>query len=735
MTQPLVTYVGNGANREFDIPFPFLSKTHVEVRVNGSIIPVLEWVNQARVRLATPPGTGANVEVRRNTPVALPLVDFQNGAVLTEEDLNTAVLQLLYKQQEITAFYEIKLNQAQIRIAQANGIVVDPEDVANQLAALVLEEQVLANFQQRINDIDSNAAVTAALSSSLTTVNQSIASPLSGNSALKVALDDLRVDHESLSSVVDGLIDLGNGQGVAAVIQNETNARVAGDAALAATIALIGAKSGDALSFILDLTKVRVSPTETLSTRLSTIASSIAANSAAITTEQNTRTTAIAAEATARQALGAALTTSINNETSARTAAIQQEQTARANAISAEATARQQLSSTLTSLINGETTARQAAIANEQSARSTAISAEATARQQLGAALLADIDAVEGSVSTLSSQVSTESTARVNGDAALASTISLIGAKNGGNTAFILNESTVQLTGGVSLGTRLSGIDTSVANVNAAVVNEQTARANADTALSTSISTVSTNLGGLTSTVSTLSSSVNGIAARYGVSLDVNGYVTGFVQNNNGSSGDFTIMADRFRVVTPGNTPRTVFDVDATGVTLNGNVKVNGALLINGTVTTGGLAANAATSGASAFGDSAISLTTSWQTMASCTVNMTGGAARVDFCSLINGMADATGCPVNIRLLRNGTVVRESNLTILPGEQTVFTGTFNEYSVVIKTPVTGSFPMFLVDTSGATGNVTYTIELRLGNANADYATAAHRQIAVTEFRR
>lgn len=735
MTQPLVTYVATGGQLEFDVPFPYLSTTHVEVRVNGSSVPVLGWVNQSRLRLATPPGSGANVEVRRNTPIALPLVDFQNGAVLTEEDLNTAVLQLLYKQQEITAFYEAKLNQAQIRIAQASGVVVDPEDVANQLAALVLEEQVLANFQQRINDIDSNAGATAALNTQLTQINQAIASPLSGNSALKTSLDGLRSDHESLSDVVDGLIDLGNGQGIAAIIQSESDARLAGDTALAATIALIGAKSGDALSFILDLTKVRVSPTETLATRLSSIASSIGANSSAITAEQTARTTAIAAEALARQQLGAALNTSINNETAARTAAITTEQQARATAISAEATARQQLSTSLTSLINGETSARQAAISAEQSARSTALSSEATARQQLGAALLADIDAVEGSVTSLSAQVLTESSARVSGDAALASTLSLLGAKNGGNTAFVLNESTVQLTGGVALGTRLSGIDTTIGNVNAAVVAEQSARATADNALSTSISTVSTNLGGLTSTVSTLSSSVNGIAARYGVSLDVNGYVTGFVQNNNGSTGDFTILADKFRVVTPGNTPRTVFDVDATGVTMNGNVKINGALLINGTVTTGGLAANAATAGTSAFTDASANITTTWQDMASCTLTMTGGAARVDFCALINGMASATGCPVNIRLLRNGTLVRESNLTILPGEQTVLFGQFNENSVVIKTPVTGSFPMFLVDTSGATGSITYTIQLRLGNNNANYATAAHRQIAVTEFRR
>ena len=160
-----------------------------------------------------------------------------------------------------------------------------------------------------------------------------------------------------------------------------------------------------------------------------------------------------------------------------------------------------------------------------------------------------------------------------------------------------------------------------------------------------------------------------------------------------------------------------------------------GSLATKSSVATADISANAVTTGSSAFGDSSIDLTTSWQTMASCTVAMSGGAARVDFCALINGQADSTGCPVNIRLLRNGTSIRETNLTILPGEQTFYTGNFGEYAVVVKTPVTGSFPMFLVDTSGATGSVEFIVQLKLGNANADFASAAHRQIVATEFKR
>ena len=197
--------------------------------------------------------------------------------------------------------------------------------------------------------------------------------------------------------------------------------------------------------------------------------------------------------------------------------------------------------------------------------------------------------------------------------------------------------------------------------------------------------------------------------------------------------------ANRTFLGTGGLTRQTgvaVSDSDAiTALGTSAAIAGQGTLATKSSVITTDIAANAVTSGSSAFGDSSIDLTTSWQTMASCTVTMTGGAARVDFCALVNGQADSSGCPVNIRLLRNGSSIRETNLTILPGEQTVYTGDFGEYSVLIKTPVTGSFPMFLVDTSGATGSVEYVVQLKLGNANADYATAAHRQIVATEFRR
>lgn len=521
MTTPYVAYPAAAGQRDFDVTFPFLDRRHVQVLVNGIVAQVLEWVSAARLRLAVPCVGGETVVIQRNTAISEQLVNFRDGAVLTQEDLNKAVQQLLYKHQELEELYNGTLLRARIRLGDNLGIVTDPEKIAQELAELVLEDQVLDNFRQRIADIDLNAE--AITETGLT-------------------LGTLRTDHDTLKTVVDALASVDPGEGLATMILNEQTARIEGDTALTQTLALIGARSGDNLSFIVDLNKTKVSPTESLATRFSALQASDASNLALIQSEATARTNADSSLASSINTLGTRMGTA------------------------------------------------EAAIIAESSARSTAISAEATARTQLAATLRGETSAA----------ITAEQNVRSTADTAFANTLSLIGAKNGAGTAWVLNESTVQLSGGVSLGTRLSGIDTALGANASAIVNEQTARTTADSSLAQSISTVSSNLGGLTSSVSSLSSAVNGLSARQGISLDVNGYVTGYVQNNDGTSGSFTILADRFAVVSPGGgTPFVPFEIsdgfvrikDAIIGTLSVNKLVSGTfgadMLLNGVINVG----------------------------------------------------------------------------------------------------------------------------------------------------
>lgn len=94
-----VNYTGDGSKRDFAIPFQYLDKAHISVKVNGSAA-AFTWVNDSTVRLSVAPAAGAAVYISRVTPKAAPMVDFVDGATLTEDDLDLAVKQLLYVSQD-----------------------------------------------------------------------------------------------------------------------------------------------------------------------------------------------------------------------------------------------------------------------------------------------------------------------------------------------------------------------------------------------------------------------------------------------------------------------------------------------------------------------------------------------------------------------------------------------------------------------------------------------------------
>jgi hypothetical protein len=463
---------------------------------------------------------GDLVVLARNTPIDDLVVRFLDGAILTAEDLNTATLQLLYKQQELTDLYNGSIDAARQRIILANGVAVDAADIANQVAAIAAESSLLDDFRARVSDIDANGWTLIAQGQTLDTLSADSIAHANSISTITGQVTDLTNDLTTLQGVVDSLATLQDGTGIATVIDQEQQARIDGDNALAGTIALIGAKSGDNLAFILDLNKVKVSPTESMATRLSALAAADSANAASIVTEQNARIAADSAEVTARTTLAATL----RSETAA-------------------------------------------AIATEQEARADAVSAEAAARTQLAA-----------TVGQNTAAITSEASTRASADAVFTGLFTLLGAKNAAGTAFVLDDSKVQLSNGTALGTRLSGIDAAINGNSASITNEITARVNGDNANASAITSLQSTVNGHTASITTLQSTTNGLNAKYGVALDVNGYITGFVQNNNGTSGTFAILADKFAIVTPGQNPTVPFEVS------NGNVYVNGQRITPGSI-------------------------------------------------------------------------------------------------------------------------------------------------------
>lgn len=114
--------------------------------------------------------------------------------------------------------------------------------------------------------------------------------------------------------------------------------------------------------------------------------------------------------------------------------------------------------------------------------------------------------------------------------------------------------------------------------------------ASLNSAYSSYVITTNASLNGLSSSITTTQTAVAGIngqlAASYGVSLDVNGYMSGFKLLNGGGTSAFIIRADLFQIAVPGTssgTPQTVFQL----AFVNGIAKIafRGDMLADGTIT------------------------------------------------------------------------------------------------------------------------------------------------------
>lgn len=98
-----------------------------------------------------------------------------------------------------------------------------------------------------------------------------------------------------------------------------------------------------------------------------------------------------------------------------------------------------------------------------------------------------------------------------------------------------------------------------IGTLEGSIANEAVVRANADGVMAGQINTITTTVGGHTASINAHSSSINGLLLKQGVRLDSNGYVTGYEQMNNGTSGSFIINADNFEVRKPGGGARTEY--------------------------------------------------------------------------------------------------------------------------------------------------------------------------------
>ncbi|TBB75452.1 hypothetical protein ELH43_08660 [Rhizobium ruizarguesonis] len=91
--------LGDGVTNTFSVPFPYISKNHVQVKVDGVAVPYT-WLSDTSIQLSPAPAADKIVDRRRVTPRDTLLVDFVDGSTLVESDLDLSALQVFYLAQE-----------------------------------------------------------------------------------------------------------------------------------------------------------------------------------------------------------------------------------------------------------------------------------------------------------------------------------------------------------------------------------------------------------------------------------------------------------------------------------------------------------------------------------------------------------------------------------------------------------------------------------------------------------
>jgi hypothetical protein len=172
-----VQYTGNGALRQYAVPFPYLERSHVIATLGGVEQPFV-WVNAQLIELATAPANGVTFTVRRRTPSATVLVDFESGSALQDEDLDLVAKQALYVSQEA-----LDIAQAGATLSDDGTLDVQGRRIKNVGAP------VAANDAARKADVDgvvaaSGAAAAASAAAALASQNAAAASATAANNVV-----------------------------------------------------------------------------------------------------------------------------------------------------------------------------------------------------------------------------------------------------------------------------------------------------------------------------------------------------------------------------------------------------------------------------------------------------------------------------------------------------------------------------------------------------------------------
>ena len=188
MANSYIEYTANGSTTTFSIPFAYTRQADVTVFVGGTSTS-FTFASSSTISLSTAPTSGTIVRIKRTTVITTRAVDFTNGAILTEADLDNSNIQVFQAAQEAIDTAEASISKAADGKFDAQSRVI--KNVANpvnaQDAATKNWSETASTSQVNIATTKASEASASATASANSATAASSSASGSGNSATAAA--------------------------------------------------------------------------------------------------------------------------------------------------------------------------------------------------------------------------------------------------------------------------------------------------------------------------------------------------------------------------------------------------------------------------------------------------------------------------------------------------------------------------------------------------------------------
>lgn len=157
-------FTGNGVKTDWEFNFTggYIARANVKASIrnatNLEVATSFDWIGDNTIRIVPAVPAGLRLTIYRDTPKTLPLVDFVDGAIINEKNLDTNARQAIFVAAEMVDAFGDVTTDSQLAIVTANQALT----VAN--ASTATSAAALAAAQSAVNTANASTAVAAAAS-------------------------------------------------------------------------------------------------------------------------------------------------------------------------------------------------------------------------------------------------------------------------------------------------------------------------------------------------------------------------------------------------------------------------------------------------------------------------------------------------------------------------------------------------------------------------------------------